>query len=123
MKNKEIKKTKNKKKMAAFTRERAGWRDHGTGTEPSSPAGSWRVVWNEVCKTDASAEEERCASNNTLISRLKKPNTSNMWGRISSMAQAVQEKLEESLGENPEDDIEATAESSPARKVRNHSLD
>ena len=46
-----------------------------------------------------------------------------MWGRISSMAQAVQEKLEESLGENPEDDIEATAESSPARKVRNHSLD
>ena len=39
------------------------------------------------------------------------------------MAQAVQEKLEESLGENPEDDIEATAESSPPRKVRNHSLD
>ena len=43
-----------------------------------------------------------------------------MWGRLSSMAQAVQDKLEESLGEEPGEDLEASAGSSPQSKVEIH---
>ena len=46
-----------------------------------------------------------------------------MWGRLSSMAQAVQEKLEESLGEDPGEDLEAPAGSQPQSKVEIHSFD
>lgn len=46
-----------------------------------------------------------------------------MWGRLSSMAQAVQEKLEESLGEDQGEDLEASAGSSPQSKVEIHSFD
>ena len=46
-----------------------------------------------------------------------------MWGRLSSMAQAVQEKLEESLGEDPGEDLEASAGSPPQTKVKIHSFD
>jgi len=39
------------------------------------------------------------------------------------MAQAVQEKLEESLGEDPGEGLEASAESPPQSKVEIHSFD
>lgn len=39
------------------------------------------------------------------------------------MAQAVQEKLEESLGEDQGEDLEASAGSSPQSKVEIHSFD
>ena len=39
------------------------------------------------------------------------------------MAQAVQEKLEESLGEDPGEDLEAPAGSPPLSQVEIHSFD
>lgn len=39
------------------------------------------------------------------------------------MAQAVQEKLEESLGEDPGEGLEGSAESPPQSKVEIHSFD
>ena len=46
-----------------------------------------------------------------------------MWGRLSSMAQAMQEKLEESLGEDPGEDLEASTGSPSQTKVKIHSFD